>query len=145
MRADHIPSVRPCFAAKVSSSPAGQMERLNYPIWRPRELFFCRLLPPLRIQAQNQSSREGSPIGLGLSGGYPTNEPRGRASPTKLRITFNGTPPNLIGVLGGLGQKKKSPWPPNGIEMRIFGPQLQSSRINQASCKFCYYKMSHTL
>jgi hypothetical protein len=89
---------------------------VHYPIWRPRGLFFCRLLPPLRIQAQNQSSREGSPIGLGLSGGNPTNEPpRGRVSPTRLRTTFNGTPPNLIGVLGGgdLWQKKS----PRGRQM----------------------------
>jgi hypothetical protein len=31
----------------------------------------------------------------------PTSDARGRVSLTKLRTTFNGTPPNLIGVLGG--------------------------------------------
>jgi hypothetical protein len=42
---------------------------------------------------------------------------RGRVSLTKLRTTFNGTPPNLIGVLGGGDpwQKNSPPWPPNGI------------------------------
>jgi hypothetical protein len=49
--------------------------------------FFYRLLP-LRIQAQNQSSREGSPIGLGLSGGYLINESRPRES-LPYQITHN--------------------------------------------------------
>jgi hypothetical protein len=86
-----------------------------YPIWWPRGHFF---LPPVTPPDSGPKSKfKGGvpywfrPFRVTL----PTSHARGRASPTKLRTTFNGTPPNLIGVLGGgdLWQKNS----PRGHQM----------------------------